>query len=110
MPADPALSVSGTLTPGSLATYTLTGQPGATGRLDFGRMLSVTDVPIVIEDRLTLPIRSFNLGVIPPSGQVSFTVLLPSYLPRGFLATAQAETNSVAVGVSLTPSVPITLR
>jgi hypothetical protein len=109
-PADPTLSVAGALTPGSLATYTLTGQPGATARLDFGRILSVVDVPVVVEDRLTSPIRSFNLGVIPPSGTVSFTVLLPNYLPRGFLACAQAETTSVAVGVSLSPSMPVTLH
>lgn len=109
-PAEPTLSVSGTLTPGSLATYTLTGQPGATGRLYFGRILSVTDVPFVAEDLLTHEIRSFNLGVIPASGQVSFTILLPNYLPRGFLANAQGETNSVSVGLSLSPSAPVTLR
>lgn len=109
-PADPTLTVAGTLTPGSLATYTLTGQPGAMGRLYFGRELSVTNLPIVVEDQLTTPIRSFDMGVIPPSGQVSLMILLPSYLPRGFLATAQGETNSVSVGVSLSPSAPITLR
>lgn len=109
-PADPTLSVSGTLTPGSLATYTVTGQPGATAKLDFGRVLSITDVPFVVEDRLTTSIRSFNLGVIPPSGSVSLTIALPSYLPRGFLANAQAETSSIAVGISLSPSAPITLR
>jgi len=109
-PADPTLSVSGPLTPGSLATYMVTGQPGATAKLDFGRVLAIADVAFVVEDRLTISIRSFSLGVIPPSGQVSLTIILPSYLPRGFLANAQAETSSIAVGISLSPSAPITLR
>jgi hypothetical protein len=109
-PADPTLSVSGSLTPGSLATYTLTGQPGATARLHFGRNLAVNDLPIVVEDQLTTVIRSFNMGVIPPSGTVSLTVMLPGYLPRGFLAVAQGETTSVAVGLSLSSSVAVTLR
>lgn len=109
-PADPTLFVSGILESGQQVTYTLTGQPGATARIYFGRNLSVTDLPFVVEDQLTNGIRSFNLGMIPPSGSVSLTILLPGYLPRGFLAVAQGETTSVSVGTSLSPSAPITLR
>lgn len=107
---DPTLSVSGVLAAGQLVTYTLTGTPGLSARLDFGRILSVTDLPFVSEDRLTLPIRSFNLGVIPASGQVSLTILLPGYLPRGFLVTAQGEASTTLGDVYLSPSAPITLR
>lgn len=107
---DPTLSVSGVLAAGQLVTYTLTGTPGLSARVYFGRILSVTDLPFVSEDRLTLPIRSFNLGVIPPSGQVSLTILLPSYLPRGFLVSAQGEATTTLGDVFLSPSAPITLR
>jgi hypothetical protein len=44
-PADPSLSVSGTIAQGQLVTYTLHGAPGSAARLRLGRQAVVQDLP-----------------------------------------------------------------
>ncbi|MBL8858863.1 MAG: hypothetical protein JNL28_10190 [Planctomycetes bacterium] len=107
---EPTLRVTGTPLAGAPVTFTLSGTPGATARFSFGRNFAITDVPFVAEDILTTPIRFFDMGVIPPSGEISLTIPLPGYLPRGFLVVAQGRTDSASIGMSLSPSAAITLR
>jgi hypothetical protein len=108
-PADPSLEVSGTIAQGQPVTYTVHGAPGSAVRLRLGRQMIVQDLLDAYEDRLTVPLRTYDLGVMPVSGDVSFGFTLPGGLARGFLVVAQASTISPS-GVTLTQSVPITLH
>lgn len=109
-PPDPTLSVTGTLEASQSLTFTITGEPGASARLSFGRGMFVADAPFVVEDQLLSPVRTFELGVLPASGKASFVIPLPAYFPRGLLIVAQGTTQSSGVGTSFTPSIPITLH
>jgi hypothetical protein len=109
-PADPCLTITGSTLPGTSVTYVVHGAPGSAARLRLVRQAIVQDLPDVIEDRLTLPLRTFDLGTLPASGSASFTMNLPSALPQGFSVVAQASVVSTGGSVALTQSVPITLH
>ncbi|MCY2959716.1 MAG: hypothetical protein NTY35_06085 [Planctomycetota bacterium] len=109
-PTDPSLELSGVTLPGQVVTYTLRGAPGAAARLRLGRQAILEDLPAVFEDRLVQPLRTFDLGALPPSGTATFALTLPSSLPSGFTVFAQASVVSPSGEVALTQSVPITLR
>jgi hypothetical protein len=108
-PADPSLSVSGTIAQGQLVTYTLHGAPGSAARLRLGRQAVVQDVPGAFEDRLTVPLRTYDLGTLPPSGVAIFPIVLSGALAPGFLLIAQASTT-LPSETTLTQSVSITLH
>lgn len=109
IPADPALAVAGTIAQGQPVTFTVHGAPGAAVRLRLGRQLVVQDLSESYEDRLTIPLRTYDLGTMPASGSASFVFTLPASLPKGFVVVAQSSVITSAE-VALTQSVPITLR
>ena len=109
-PADPSLSVTGTTAPGNVVAYTVSGAPGSAARLRLGRQAIVQDLPDAHEDRLTVPLRTFDLGMLPASGTATFHLTLPTSLPTGFAVIAQASVVQPSGEVALTQSVPITLH
>lgn len=108
-PADPSLSLPVATPPGQPVTFTLHGAPGAAARLRVGRQATVVDLPDVYEDRLTLPLRTYDLGTIPPSGSTTFVFNVPASLPDGFLAIFQASVVDGS-GTRLTQSVPVVIH
>jgi hypothetical protein len=108
-PADPSLSVSGTIAQGQPIMLTLNGAPGSAARLRLGRQLVVQDLPGVYEDRLTVPLRTYDLGTLPPSGQATFQILLSSALAPGTIVVAQGVSITPAE-TTLTQSVAITVH
>lgn len=109
-PADPVLELTGTAAPGNVVTYTVRGAPGGAARLRLGRQAIVQDLAESEEDRLVLPLRTFDLGVLPASGTATFQLNLPTSLPIGFAVIAQASVVRPTGEVALTTSVPITLH
>jgi hypothetical protein len=69
----------------------------------------VEDLPFVFEDRLTVPIRSYELGLLPASGRTTFTLHLPATLPVGTVLVAQGNTSN-AMETRLTQSAPIVIH
>ena len=110
VPADPWLGFGATPTPGALVSFTLSGAPGATAQLVFGRGPGVTPIVGCFEDQLTTPVRVFQLGALPPTGQKTVTLSLPGFYPRGMTIVAQGVTTSSNGAVARTPSASITLR
>lgn len=108
-PADPSLSLPVATPPGQPVTFTLHGAPGAAARLRVGRQATVVDLPDVYEDRLTLPLRTYDLGTIPPSGSTTFVFNVPASRPDGFLAIFQASVVDDS-GTRLTQSVPVVIH
>lgn len=108
-PVDPSLSLPVDTIRGTQVTFTVHAAPGASVRLRLGRQPALIDLPDVLEDRLTIPLRTFDLGTVPPSGVVTFPFTLPIGLPEGFMIVAQASAID-ASGTRLTQSVPIVLR
>src|SRR5439155_22690584 len=106
-PADPCLTVAGSGVAGTQLTYTIHGQPGDQARLRLGRQMVVNHLPNVFEDQLTIPLRGYSLGVLPASGQASFTLTVPTSLPPGFVIVAQGSTTSPSGQASLTQSAPV---
>jgi hypothetical protein len=109
-PSDPTLSVSGTIQQGHTVTFSVTGQPGQAARLFLGRQLTVQPLAGSSEDQLLVPLRGYDLGTLPAGGLATYTMVLPASLPKGTLLVAQARTTTSGGAVSLTQSVPITLR
>jgi len=109
-PVDPSLQMSGSGVPGTQAVYTLRGAPGDAARLRIGRQLALVDLPGVLEDRLLFPVRTYDLGTIPASGERTFTLNLPASLPDGFLILAQGSVVSPSGTTRLSQCVPIVLR
>jgi hypothetical protein len=108
-PPDPCLTATGSGLVGTQLTFTVHGQPGDEARLRVGRQMVVQDVPSVFEDRLTVALRSYALGVLPASGTATFTMNVPGILPPGAILIAQASTTSPQE-TRLTQSVPIVVR
>lgn len=109
MPADPTLALAGTIAPGRIVTFTVRGAPGAAARLRLGRQLVVQDLRESYEDRLTVALRTYDLGALPSTGSATFAFTLPPSLPKGSAVVAQASVVTPG-DVALTQSVPITLR
>lgn len=110
VPIDASLRATGPLTPGTLATFTLRGAAGDSARLRLGRQLALVDVVDVFEDRLLVPLRTYDLGTLPASGEATFTFPLPAALPEGFLIVAQGGVTSATGETRLSQSLPIVLR
>ena len=108
-PADPSLSLPVATPPGASVAFTLSGPPGAAARLRLGRQPVVLDLPDAIEDRLVFPLRTYDLGVLPPAGTATYAFHVPSALADGFLIVAQASTVSSGE-VRLTQSVPLVVH
>ncbi len=107
-PDDATLELEGTPAAGSPLRFRVHGPPGATARLRFGRRPILAADGSVIE-ALTQPVRSFDLGPLPNSGQATRTLVLPASFPVGFSFWAQAEVD-LATGLERTNSVCATLR
>lgn len=109
-PADPCLRVSGAGVAGTPLVYTLNGAPGDQARLRLGRQMVLNHLPNVFEDQLTNALRSYTLGVIPPSGITTLTLNVPASLPPGFVIVAQGSTTSPSGQTRLTQSAPVVVR
>jgi hypothetical protein len=109
VPPDPSLRVAGNLTPGSTATFTLYGEPGASALLNLGRNLILAPTPGVAIEQLAPANRVIPLGTIPASGSVTRTMLLPATFSPGLTFVAQGEVTGTN-GLRRTNSTPIVVR
>lgn len=111
VPADPSLELlSGPQTPGSLVTFAVHAEPGSSVRLRIGRRPIVEDLPFSAEDRLVENLRSYNLGVVPPSGDVFAEVVLSELAPLGALVVFQAACIETSSATEMSQSLPLIVR
>ncbi len=110
VPADPTLSLVGTPHPGSVLNFTLQGDPYDHAWLVLGRQLTVVDLPEVFEDQLLVPLRLYNLGILPGDGRASFVFHVPASWQPGMFLAAQGRTLGALGVVSLTHSLPVAIR
>jgi hypothetical protein len=109
--ADPVLeALPAVLAPGQTCTFVVHAPPGTDVRLRLGRRPIVEDLPASAEDRLVEPLRSWGLGIVPPSGSVAFPFTMPSTSPPGALLVLQAVGIDAGGGTELTASWPALLR
>ena len=108
-PADPALSIVGTLTPLSTSILTLRGPVGAQATLEIGRRPVVVPDPDRWVETLVDPAQSVYLGVIPASREVSYSIYDPGWAP-GTLLLAQGTIILTSMEIRRTNSVPMVFR
>jgi hypothetical protein len=68
----------------------------------------VVDLPDVLQDRLTLALRTYDLGVMPASGAMQYVFHVPGNLPPGFLIVFR-RARSLS-GETLSASIPMIRR
>ena len=107
---DPTLTVTGNPAGGSSVQFAIDGPSGAVAVLSFGRGAIVQVDPNTVIEKLTQALRSVNLGALPASGTVSFTLPLSSTLHPGAKLFAQAAVTLPGGEVRRTNSVPIIVR
>ena len=116
--ADPTLGATGVPTGGGTVTLALRGPPGANAVLRIGRRpVLVTDPDIQIEE-LVEPLQTYDLGVIPASGEVDFALGIDALVARrrfvnalpGMLLVAQGETSIDNARDRRTNSIPLVVR
>jgi hypothetical protein len=111
VPADPSLELlAGPHAAGSLVTFAVHAQPGSSVRLRYGRRPIVEDLPFSAEDRLVENLRAFNLGVVPPSGDVFGEVVINEDLPLGALIVFQAANTETSSVTEMSQSLPLIVR
>jgi hypothetical protein len=91
-------------------TFTVTGVPGDTVRLRVGRQPVVVDLQDVLEDRLTLSLRTYDLGRMPASGSTQHVFHVPGNLSPGFLIVFQASAVALTGETRLSASIPMIRR
>jgi hypothetical protein len=109
-PDDPTLDVSGSMTSGGSATFTLRAPPGSSAILYFGRHAVLIPDPSGGIEQLTQKSRIVHLGTIPASGRATFTWPIALGLPAGTILIAQAEVTVAPGDVRHTNSIPVVVR
>lgn len=108
---DPTLEMLPPVTgAGASCTLVVHAAPGTDVRLRLGRRPIVEDLPASVEDRLVEQIRSWGLGIVPASGEVTFPFTLPSTSPTGALLAFQAFAVDPSAGTEFTASWPVVFR
>jgi hypothetical protein len=108
-PIDPSLELSGTTSPGQVLTLVVHGTPGDSARIRLGRQAVVHDTPSY-EDELTNPLRIYDLGALPASGEATKHVTIPGSLPHGYLMVFQGTTTDTGGVTRLTQSAPVVVH
>jgi hypothetical protein len=109
-PIDPSLELSGTTDPGQVLTLVVHGRPGDSARIRLGRQAVVHAQAGIYEDELTNPLRIYDLGALPASGQATKHVTIPGSLPQGYLMVFQASTVGSDGTTRLTQSAPVVVH
>lgn len=107
---DPSVVMLESPHPGSNLTIRVTGTPGSSVSVRFGREAQIVDVPGLEEDFLTSTLRTIHLPPIPASGTIGLNVSLPASYPKGLYFFAQGFETRLDSSVARTNSVPIVLR
>jgi hypothetical protein len=108
-PPDPTLTIAGPIAQQPVL-FTVEGEPGSQATLRLGRQLVVQPLPGVFGDQLVVPLRNWDLGVLPASGIATFSFAIPAASPPGAVFVAQARTVAPGGAISLTNSMPLTKR
>lgn len=109
VPPDATLTIAGGIAQQPVQ-FTVEGEPGSQATLRLGRQLVVQPLPGVLGDQLVVPLRNWDLGVLPASWIATFSFAIPAASPPGAVFVAQARTVAPGGAVSLTNSVPLTRR
>jgi len=109
-PIDPSLELSGTTNPGQVLTLVVHGRPGDSARIRLGRQAVVHDQPGSYEDELTNPLRIYDLGALPASGEATKHVTIPGSLPHGYLMVFQGTTTDTDGVTRFTQSAPVVVH
>jgi hypothetical protein len=108
-PRDPILDFVGTPMPGANVQFVVRAAPGSLARLNFGRAPILVTDGLALVERLAPTALVVDLGIVPPSGQISFSWIIPA-LPTGTLLVAQAENVLQGGELRRTNSVPVIVR
>ncbi len=109
-PIDPSLALSGTTNPGQVLTLVVHGRPGDSARIRLGRQAVVHDEVGIYEDELTNPLRIYDLGALPASGEATKHVTIPGSLPHGYLMVFQGTTTDTDGVTRFTQSAPVVVH
>jgi len=109
-PIDPSLELSGDTTAGQVLTLVFHGTPGDSARIRLGRQAIVQHQVDTYEDLLTNPLRIYDLGSLPASGQALKHVTIPGSLPKGFLLVFQGSSVGADGQTRFTQSAPVIVR
>lgn len=109
-PPDPTLGILAPPKAGRVTTFRVHAAPGANVELLLGRKPGIVDVPGLAEDRLLVPSRTFQLGVVGASGALDFDFPLPASLPKGSTCFAQAKVTFAPSDWRYSNSVPLVVR
>jgi hypothetical protein len=94
---------------GGTLQFHVRGEPDDVVTLFLGRSAVVVPLPGVAVEQLTSEERNFELGLLTPTGVVTFSMPTPPSLPKGFTFFAQARIDRLGSEFR-TNSVPIVLR
>ncbi len=116
--ADPTLGATGVPTGGGTVTLALRGPPGAAAVLRIGRRPALVPDPDVQIEELVDPLQTYDLGVIPASGEVDFALGMDALVAKrrflnalpGMLLVAQGETTLGDARTHRTNSIPLVIR
>ncbi|MCK6444866.1 MAG: hypothetical protein L6Q99_00595 [Planctomycetes bacterium] len=109
-PPDPTLHVLAPAVAGQVTTFRVHAEPGAQVELLLGRKPTIVDVPGLVEDLLVVKNRTFQLGVVGPSGVVGFNFPVPAGFAKGFTFFAQAKVTFPSGEPRYSNSVPLVVR
>jgi hypothetical protein len=88
---EPTLELIGVPAPNALVTLRLRATPGVAVRLNLGRSPIVQPQPGILVEGLVLKERSFDRGIVPPSGILDTPWLFQPAAPIGKLLFFQAK-------------------
>ena len=109
-PADPSMHILEAPVPGGNLTFRVNAPVGSSVKVILGRHPIVQDVPGLQEDVLTVTNRTFNLGIVPASGSVSFNYPISANWTKGFTVVFQGIATLPDTTERRTHSIPVVLR
>ncbi len=88
---EPTLEMIGTAAPGGMITLRLHAEPGTVARLNLGKTPIVQATPGILVEALVQKERSFDRGIVPPSGVIDSVWSFAPGAPPGKLLIFQAR-------------------
>jgi len=110
-PDDPTLELVGTAVPGGSVDLVTHARPGTIVRMTLGLTADVHVNPNIRVPRLVSRSRSYFLGDVPASGQITLTPDIPVEWPVGGIVYIQSRVLDLSIGeLRRTNSVPVLVR
>ena len=97
---EPTLELIGTPSPGAVVTLRLRAAPGVAARLNLGATPIVQPQPNILVESLVLKQRSFDRGLVPPSGIIDTPWSFQPGAPSGKLLIFQVKVTDPVSGLT----------